>query len=129
VGTLIVSEYWLILTFVCGPLLGILIMFLVRIARSPGRTAAFPDFSIFIEKLDRGEATRVYLIIGDQTIEFDAQVESGDGIRVQVPLSMPEQTRNEVVPKLTQGLKKLRYKFMVEQAGRTLESSLDSRTS
>src|SRR5262249_51892357 len=105
----LVSESVLILV-VCGVLTGALATFIALIVRSPGRSAAFPDFSVFVFYLDR-DTPRIHLTIGQQAFEFAAQLERSNTLRVAIPQGMTETNLRDVIPKLSQGLSKLRYEY------------------
>ena len=112
-----VRESVLILVFGCAPLLLLLIAALVLRARvTPRSYVKLPTFSLAISRFGRTEVTVIYRN-ETRNLYFDARVGGRMFRKCRIAVSAPSDLSPEdfqaVVPKLAEGLSRLRYEYLI----------------
>jgi hypothetical protein len=120
------DESLQVLIFVCGPLVLLLVVFIVLLIRSE-RPVRFPTFSMKIKRGGREQDWILY-IAGDKAVEFDAWEGPKRSIEVRLPTRLSERELSSIVPNLAVGLEKLRYQYLIyrEREAQTIPD--DERT-
>jgi hypothetical protein len=115
-------ESFLILVFVCAPLLLLLIAALVLSIRlTPLTTMEFPTFSLTISTVGHGEAFVIYRN-ESKKLYLEARISRGSTfyksrIVVSAPGDLSGEDLRDAVPKLAEGLTKLRYEYLIFRKG------------
>jgi hypothetical protein len=101
-----------ILLFVCVPLSGLLIFWIVWAIRSRlPSVATFPTFSVTINSVGWQQAYLVYRE-SHKLVEFASQIERGGQICAEVPKELSNEELRNILPNLIQGLAKLRRQYL-----------------
>lgn len=122
-----VRESHQILTFVCLPLLLLLIAYLILRRRFVQPTSVkFPTFSLSVRRVGR-EGAYVTLKDSGGTKEFEAEI-GRNQIDVRLPEVLTEDQIASVVPQLAQGFQQLRLEYLIYKIGETQEVSESERS-
>jgi hypothetical protein len=116
------DESLQVLVFIVLPLVLLLVGIVIRGALQPSRyVATFPTFSVTLVKLARDSFGREegYVMFREETrqVEFIAEIVRSGTMYVQAPGGLSEEDLLVIVPKLAQGLEKMRYKYIIYRKG------------
>jgi hypothetical protein len=112
------DESLQVLFLIVLPLVLMLLGIAIRLALKPPSTLAiFPTFSVKIELLGRDSFGQKegFIIFRDETREvaFVAEIPRNGPVYVKTPERLSEGDLLRLVPKVAQGLEKLRYKYVI----------------